>query len=58
MDNTPINEVTIVDINGKIMLESAGEFEGHLNVEQLQPGIYLVLINSDNQIITKKFVKE
>jgi hypothetical protein len=48
---------TVFDINGKRVLNSKLS-SNHLDVSKLQSGMYLLQLESEGKIITKKFIKE
>ena len=59
-ENINISEITIVDLNGRII--KTQKFSNISNIEisltDLTSGIYLMNINTDKGIVTKKIVKE
>lgn len=58
-DNVLLNEVAIVDLNGRIIktIEFNAVSEAQINVADLTDGIYLLNITTDKGRITKKIVK-
>ena len=58
-ENIIIKELTVYDVNGKIIKEQKSSFEKQitLNVENLSSGTYLLHIKTDQGIAIKKVVK-
>jgi hypothetical protein len=58
-DNAVIQEVTITDIDGRLVHSEAFKGAGNasLNVSDLASGIYILKLSSDKGTITKKIVK-
>ena len=58
-DNTIINEITVTDLNGRIVkttnFKNVSNIE--VNVADLTSGVYFMNINSDKGIVTKKIMK-
>ena len=54
---TEIKKIKIFDYLGKEVLTQT-ENNNEINVENLSKGIYLIEINSENQKVYKKFIKE
>jgi hypothetical protein len=54
------NEIIITDISGKVVinLDSASTQNNTIDVSNLSNGIYFVTIKSDEQLITKKLIKQ
>jgi len=55
----PINGVRVYDLQGRLILtnESAPNKTHSINVHSLENGIYLVQIETENRLITKRFIK-
>lgn len=53
--NTKVDNLTLTDINGRIVLEGSTE---NLNISALENGIYLLRIVSGTAIFTKKIIKQ
>jgi N-acetylneuraminic acid mutarotase len=51
-----IFDITIFDINGKLVIKKNTPSERYVSVENLNPGIYFILINSNENIIRKKII--
>ncbi|MBC7643427.1 MAG: T9SS type A sorting domain-containing protein [Flavobacterium sp.] len=60
LENSNISEVTIVDLNGRVV--KTKKFENviniEMNIEDLTSGMYLLNITTSAGIITKKIIKE
>ncbi len=55
----PIDHVTVCDLQGRtVATQQIGDQQGSVNVGHLAPGVYLLRIHSDNQITTRKFIKQ
>ena len=52
-----IKSIRILDINGRIILNSNG-FDKYLDVSGLQSGLYLLMVQTDYGLLTKKFLKK
>jgi hypothetical protein len=48
----------IVDITGKILIKGRSKFNEQINVEYLEKGSYIIRINNNEEVITKKFIKK
>ncbi len=57
-DNTKINNAEIFDITGKQMSTTITQDKSSINVANLAAGTYFIKISTDNNTITKKFIKE
>jgi photosystem II stability/assembly factor-like uncharacterized protein len=57
-DNTSINNVSILDISGKVVLNSNNFNSNSVDISKLQSGVYFVKFSSDEKSIVKKFIKE
>jgi len=57
--NSPINEVTVFDITGKVMHKQtiAGSKEVTLNIRNYSPGLYIVTVKGINDAKTLKLLK-
>lgn len=55
-----VSDVQLFDVQGRmVMQQRVAAMSAQLNVESLQPGIYLVKVrNQDREVLTTKFVKE
>ncbi len=51
-------EVNVYDFAGKLLLESRGEEELHLNLEAFPNGMYFVKLRSESTSVTKKIIKK
>ncbi|KGO94855.1 T9SS type A sorting domain-containing protein [Flavobacterium subsaxonicum] len=58
-DNTLVNNVAIVDVNGRTVksVKFNGAAETQVNISDLASGVYMVTIASENGTTTKKIVK-
>ena len=56
-NNLQIKEISIADLNGRIVLKQTASLD-KININQLEKGVYLLTVNSDKGIVTKKIVKE
>ena len=56
-NNEIIRNIKITDVNGRIVVES-NVIDNSLNVSQLQKGIYLATIKTNNGQVTQKIVKQ
>lgn len=57
LNNQAIKSITIIDITGKVVLKSLDK-ESFIAVDQLQSGIYLAKISTENNFSTLKFIKK
>lgn len=57
-DNTSINNVSILDISGKVVINSNNFNNNSVDISKLQSGVYFVKFSSDEKSIVKKFIKE
>ena len=53
-----ISGITINDISGKEIYKSSNSINNSIDVSNLSSGVYFVTFKSDNNSVTKKFVKE
>ncbi len=53
--NDIIDNVKIVDINGRVVLEFRSEYE-NLNISSLTKGVYIAIISGNNTVTNKKIV--
>lgn len=53
--NNVINAITIMDLNGRIVINS--KQDSSIDVTNLQSGLYIINIDSANGVVTKKFIK-
>lgn len=51
-----IKSVAISDINGRVVLQT-NAFNNNLDVSQLSKGFYIVTVETENSILSKKFIK-
>lgn len=51
------SKITIFDMNGKLILNNQSS-NNQIDIRHLQPGIYTVKINDNNEIVTRKFIKQ
>ncbi len=56
INSQPIEGITIADTTGKIVINQSGNLP-QINVQDLQPGIYFIQIQSQGKTITQKFIK-
>ena len=56
-ENIEIERITVNDILGKMVLVEKNNFE-RLNVSGLESGVLFITIETENEIITKKIIKE
>jgi hypothetical protein len=57
--NEAIELLEILDLSGKTLFSQAKISNLHkLNIEALNRGIYMIRFTSNNQVVTKQFVKE
>jgi len=54
LENTPVQ---IIDVNGKIVLNSKVSNEGNINVNSLKSGIYFALLQIEKKATSYKFIK-
>jgi hypothetical protein len=52
-----INEVNIIDVNGKVVMTTTGDIKT-INTFDLPNGVYIIRLTSDEEIINKKFIKK
>ncbi len=53
------NNVQITDVQGKVILKQGiTQTQTEINISSFAPGIYFIKIESDKEVIMKKFVKE
>jgi hypothetical protein len=52
-----IISISVYALDGKVLMAEKGEVD-HINVERLMPGAYILSIQTEDEIITKKFTKE
>lgn len=57
LSNQTINELTIIDIAGKIIMVTKDN-TNTINVADLSDGIYFIQLITENRTITKKFIKQ
>ena len=59
-DALQLNSVKITDINGRVVLENTlgSTDSAQINIANLATGVYVVSINSNEGIATKKFIKK
>lgn len=53
-----ISAITINDVSGKEIYKSANTINNSIDVSNLSSGVYFVTFKSDNNSVTKKFIKE
>jgi hypothetical protein len=58
--NEPIHLITIMNVNGAIIQTNSASVSGEttVNISSLTPGIYLVSVQTENGLSTRKFIKE
>lgn len=57
-DSTNIDEVVVIDVNGKTVLLIANPTTNSIDLGSLKSGIYFLKIRENNSVITKKIQKE
>ena len=57
-DSPNIDEVVIIDVNGKTVLKIANPTTNSIDLSSLKSGIYFLKIRGNNSVITKKIQKE
>lgn len=57
-NDTVISGITIHDVTGKEIYKSANAVNNSIDVSNLSSGVYFVTFKSDNNSVTKKFIKE
>jgi hypothetical protein len=59
-NNATIMSYKVVDLNGRIVksMENISENSAQINISDLQSGVYMMTINSDNGSTVKKIIKE
>ena len=57
-DSPNIDEVVVIDVNGKIVLRVAKLYTNSIDLNSLKSGIYFLKIRENNSVITKKIQKE
>ena len=53
-----LTSITINDISGKEIYKSGNTINNGIDVSNLSSGVYFVTFKSDNNSVTKKFIKE
>jgi hypothetical protein len=55
-----IHTLELVDVNGKVLFSSGANFqtENDIEVSHLQPGMYIVRIHLEDQVLSKRFIKD
>ena len=56
-NNAEISSIRVFDITGKQVLQQVNP-TNEINVQSLQQGMYLLQLKIDNQLITKKLIKQ
>ena len=51
-----VNEVSIYDLTGKLVLNAANILDNEISVNKLQTGIYQVILKTNNRVSTQKLV--
>jgi hypothetical protein len=54
LTNTPVN---VVDVNGRVVLQTIISANDNINVSSLQSGVYFVNLEIEGQSLSYKFVK-
>lgn len=57
-NNQTIDSVSILDINGRIVLNSTNIINNQLDIQSLTQGVYFVQIQSDTKISTHKLIRQ
>lgn len=57
-NNVVISAITVNDITGKEIYKSANSISNSIDISNLSSGVYFVTFKSDNNSVTKKFIKE
>jgi hypothetical protein len=55
IENTPIN---IIDVNGKVVLQTSISSENNVDVSSLNTGVYFVQFEVENKSVNYKFIKK
>lgn len=57
-NNQTINSVSILDINGRTVLNSSSVINNQLDIQSIKQGIYFVKIQSENKTSTHKLIRQ
>lgn len=57
-DMTEVSQIQIIDLMGKVIRTNFDLNQKSINVSSLQTGVYFIKFTTNNQIITKKFIKK
>jgi hypothetical protein len=57
-NNIVISDIAITDISGKNLYKSTGSIGNSIDISNLSSGVYFVTFKSDNNSVTKKFIKQ
>lgn len=57
-NNITISGIAITDISGKEIYKSVNSVSNSIDVSNLSSGVYFVTFKSDNNLVTKKFIKQ
>ena len=52
-----LSKVTIIDLNGRTIVQLNDNFDRPIDVSSLSSGVYLVQMEANNRVVTKKLVK-
>ena len=53
-----VTKVQIFNITGKLMLEKTSGMEGEIDISDLENGVYIMIIHTETEVITKKIIKK
>lgn len=56
-NNKPFKAIMITDMSGRVVLRD-NNINSSINVSHLQDGLYLITLDTDSEILTKKFIKK
>jgi hypothetical protein len=57
MGNLQLLKYSIYNTMGSLIIENAQLQNGSIDIDFLNPGVYIIRVNTDKGIINKKFVK-
>ena len=57
-NNQTINSISVIDINGRVVLNTSNMINNQLDIQSIKQGIYFVKIKSGNKISTHKLVRQ
>lgn len=56
-DNMQAKSIEIVSIDGKTVMRFSGDLQGKYNVSALQPGLYIMKVETGSKVLVKQFIK-